>query len=335
MGRGALLHTRGEPESRGPRYWRGGRGTTEYRGAKAPKGKLPAITTTTPGKLDSPEGASREEETGAQGKISPQEGQLKSIIKGKKVGMHKITQAGVNLFPTPSPLTLNILLWVLSANNTHKRMFNVNGDGVGNKFTPTYLEVMVSGLSREVCLDTSSGYSLISRNLIAELERKNWNKFVQTPYESGSLLAGKTSLSIENTIRVRFTLAGRKIGFTFAVIKNIDNIWVFGNDFRAEYEVSLPSIDCVELPWNKQVHCHCTPVHTRVFLTTREDKEYPARHKVVEKVQVNTEAAEGMLYNITPAANVNLCMAPGVGAKLKKGTLPICILNPKQETKRI
>lgn len=112
---------------------------------------------------------------------------------------------------------------------------------------------------------------------------------------------------------MRFTLAGRKIGFTFAVIENIDNIWVLGNDFRAEYEVSLPSIDCVELPWNKQVHCRCTPVHTRVFLTTQEDKEYPAGHKVVEKVQVNAEAAEGTLYNITP----------------------ICILNPKQETVRI
>ncbi|KAH3698775.1 hypothetical protein Pelo_19831 [Pelomyxa schiedti] len=91
----------------------------------------------------------------------------------------------------------------------------------------------------------------------------------------------------------------------------------------------------MELPWNKQVHCRCTPVHTRVFLATQEDKEYPAGHKVVEKVQVSAEAAEGTLYNITPAANVNLCIAPGVGDELKKGTLPICILNPKQEAVRI
>ncbi|KAH3731745.1 hypothetical protein Pelo_17424 [Pelomyxa schiedti] len=102
------------------------------------------------------------------------------------------------------------------------------------------------------------------------------------------------------------------LGVVVVIVGN--NIWVLGNDFRAEYEVSLPSIDCMD---------------------AYQDKEYPARHKVIEKVQVNAEAAEGTLYNITPAANVNLCIAPGVGAELKKGTLPICILNPKQETVRI
>lgn len=110
-----------------------------------------------------------------------------------------------------------------------------------------YVKVKVKGHPYEVCLDSGSGMSLVSRNICLE--------------QAGPLQAGGTHLDIQDTVEIPFCL---------------NQLWILGNDFRHEYKVGMPTITEIDLPWATKVKCRSTKTDTRLLIVTQEDLVCPA-----------------------------------------------------------
>lgn len=151
---------------------------------------------------------------------------------------------------------------------------------------------------------------MISRSLLVELG--DFNEIATRD----SLVAGKTALE-----------------FTFAVVENLDNIFILGNDFRAHFHVSIPSTNCIDFPWKRGVQCRTEKRQGKILLVAREEIVYPARCIVIERLPVN-DVEEQSCYRIEPVDD-HVLLARGIGSVADQGTLLVKVVNPKTKEVRI
>ncbi|KAH3764398.1 hypothetical protein Pelo_3742 [Pelomyxa schiedti] len=80
------------------------------------------------------------------------------------------------------------------------------------RFTPTYLTVRLANHKRDACLDSGSGYSLISANILKEIQASDPRSIKkEADFIGDCLTAGKTELQIDKSVTLAFWLAGRML----------------------------------------------------------------------------------------------------------------------------